>query len=139
LAFHSYLGLGNIKQLFVQAAEVYKIGLISPIQGVRASSVLGQTMGALLTENPQVLNRLAKMTNSVFGTPKDFLEMVDSFKKSGFAIVGHDQAFLDGVSRNIKTTRSATKKVLDYGLTPFRAGELTSRSLAYATSYLEWK
>lgn len=139
LAFHSYLGMGNIKQLFVQGAEVYKIGLISPIQGGRASSVLGQTMASLLTENPQVLNRLSKMTNSVFGSPKEFLEMQDSFKRSGFAIVGHDQAFLDGVSRNINMTRGSAKKVLDYGLTPFRVGELTSRSLAYATSYLEWK
>lgn len=139
LAFHSYLGLGNIKQLFVQGAEVYKIGLISPIQGARASSVLGQTMGALLTTNPQVLNRLSKMTLPVFGKPEDFLEMVDSFKRSGFSIVGHDLAFLDGVSRNVNMTSGVKSKVLDYGLTPFRAGELTSRSLAWGTSYLEWK
>lgn len=139
LAFHSYIGLGNIKQLFVQGAEVYKIGLISPVQGTRSSSVLGQTMAALLTENQSVLNTLAKGTPGFFGKPSEFLEMVDSFKRSGFAIVGHDQQFLDGVSRNVKMTSGVKAKVLDYGLAPFRAGELSSRSLAYSTAYLEWK
>lgn len=138
MAFQTKMGMFNPKQFFVQASELAKIALISPVHSVQAARQLMFNRMALQTENPQVLSGLANRFAGLMGVDKDdWLKQIDAFKRSGFSIVSHDQGYLDTVSAVSKP--GILGKILDLGTTPFREGELVARNLGYSTAWGEWK
>lgn len=139
-AFHTKMGFFNIKHLFLQASEVAKIGLISPVDGLQASRAIMLNRVGLLTNNEQALRGLANRWAPLVGMDKDdWLQMIDSFKRSGFSIVGHDQAYLDDISPRNFLASGKVKKVLQAGTKFYEEGELVSRNLAYTTAWREFR
>lgn len=139
-AFHTKMGFFNVKHLFLQASEVAKIGLVSPVEGLQASRAIMLNRVGLLTDNQQALNGLANRWAKSVGFEKDeWLKMIDSFKRSGFSIVGHDQAYLDDISPRNFLTGGKTRQVLQAGTKFYEEGELISRNLAYTTAWREFR
>src|SRR5690606_38332442 len=94
----------------------------------------------LLTNNEQALRGLANRWAPLVGMDKDdWLQMIDSFKRSGFSIVGHDQAYLDDISPRNFLTSGKVKKVLQAGTKFYEEGELVSRNLADTTAWREFR
>lgn len=137
MAYHMRMGFFNPKQFIVQASEVTKIAMVSPVHGPQAMRQLLGIGWALATDNDAVLRGIANRFGSIMGVDKEnWLKSVDAFKRSGFSIVGHDQGFLDTVSASGPT--GVAGKIGSAMTAPYRGGELTARILAWSTAWREW-
>ncbi len=138
MAYHFKMGMFSPKTFFQQASEIAKIAAISPLHGTNAMRQLWVNRMALMTENDQVLRGLANRWSKLMGVDKDdWLRQIDSFKRSGFSIVGHDQAFLDSVQG--MPQGSTWTGLRNASTLPFTEGELAARNLAYSTAWSEWR
>lgn len=140
-AFHSKMGFFNVKQLFLQSSAMVNIISISPKHGARGAAAYIPLRQAMYATNPKVLARLAEK-QSISGFSKDeFLELVDTYKRSGFGHVGNDVAYLDDLMPPSLTggLRNGGKTIMDWGTTFFREGERTARGMAFAAAYGERK
>lgn len=136
VAFDLKLGLFNPKQLFLQASSVVNVVSVAGRSGISGTRAMPLMKMALRTENPDVLNGLYNKFGKVTGWKKDeFLEMVETFKRSGFATVSNDVAFLD----DFRPKTMGNKKVFEYHTMFFKEGERTAREAAWATAYREWR
>lgn len=136
VAFDLKLGLFNPKQLFLQASSVVNVVSIAGAKGIAGTRAMPLMKMALRTENPEVLNGIFNKFGKLTGWKKDeFLDMVSSFKQSGFATVSNDVAFLD----DFRPKTMGNKKVFEYHTMFFKEGERTAREAAWATAYREWK
>lgn len=149
IAFNAKLGLFNVAQTLVQMSEITKIVAINPVQGTEAIKYFLPSMIQLMTDNPKVLQQMSHYFGKVMTfDAKNFHNMVEAFKESGFSIIGRDQAYLENVnltagkqSNNglIRAAGTASTAVLTAGRKPFEAGELAARTHAWNTSWLEWQ
>ena len=141
-AFHTKMGFFNPKQLFLQASTALNVIAISPTYGLKAA-MLASPLKSGLYANESILRglgqRFAKLTGM---SADDYVEMVQSFKRSGFNIVGNDFAYIEDLSPPGWTTNRVTKagkKILDIGKTPFDMGERWARNMAWSAAYMERK
>jgi hypothetical protein len=139
-AFNLKLGMFNPKQLFLQASSAINVIAVSGLKnGVAASRALPVMRMALMTENKDVLAGLMNRFGKVTGWQKDdFLEMVESFKQSGYSVVSNDVAYLEDFRP--KTMKSGKAgEVWSHHTDFFKEGELTARQMAYAAAWREWR
>ena len=142
-AYHLKLGMFNVQQYFIQANSLVNVASVAGRDGLRGGLVYPIFRSALLSSEPAVLQRAAKVAESV-GLMKadEFSESMRLYKKSGFNSIGGDQAFLDDI-KSPEMRRSpvgaAVKKTLDLGTTPFKEGERLVRIAAWNAAYLEVK
>jgi len=147
LVFHSYLGMGNLAQLFVQANGAFVAVAVSPKYGLIASkNALALRAGVMLdsVQRKDTLKALAKTNAGMeagLSTPKEFLETIELIRRSGILngikssalhyvkegavnLDTHLAAYTGGLSRAIKHTGSQAIKA---GLFPFNRGEEFAR------------
>lgn len=137
-AFQTKMGLFNPKQFFLQSSAAIQVISISPVHGVKGARS-AFTLLNVNRANEKILPDLAEKVSGIMGFSKEeTLELFQAWRRSGFANVGGDVAYLDDLKApDVK--RGATKTVLDWGTTPFNVGERTARAVAFATAYSERK
>lgn len=140
IAFDFKLGLFNPKQLFLQGSQAANVIAITPKAGALAARASIFTRMALRTESPEVLNGLANRWSKFMGWEKqDWLDMVESFKQSGFSIVSNDVAYLDDFRPKTFSKGGKFSKAYEHHTAFFKEGELISRNMAYAAAWREFK
>lgn len=135
-AFHTKLGLFNISQFFLQANTMaWIIALDGPVAGGKAFSQMMSARWARFTDQPGVLNALAKQA----GMRSDhFKESVEAYRRTGMDVVGGEIAYLDDFLEQ-NTVRGATGKFLDWGRRFFDEGERIVRETAWHAAYNRWR
>ena len=149
LAFHKKLGLFNPKQLFLQGSAVVATLSIAPRHGLRAGRALPGMIMGLFIENPDHIRALGKKMSRISGWDAgEFADMMDSYKKSGFATMQGDLAYIDdikpsrqrfGGGRVRRGARATGDFLSNQGTVFYKSGESINRSMAYATAWSEWK
>lgn len=136
-AFYSKLGMWNPKHLFLQASSAVNAVFIGGAEhgwrGINASFGLWR---AGLTSDLAKIKETHKL--AVGWKQDEYLELVDSWKRSGFAHVGNDTAFLD-MATGPAIRKGKFKNILDHGSVFFNRGELYARSMGYGVAFSEWK
>lgn len=133
--FHSFLGMGNPVQLYVQSQaavvamarfpkeapaaiiDAFKMGILD---NVKDSSALGKIVGGMDD---------SKMTK----------EIHKAWKSTGLADSVRVNSDLSAAENGIGMSGAALSRVLETGLLPFRVGELFNRRTSFAISYRNWK
>lgn len=145
-AFNLKLGFWNPKQLFLQSTAVASTMAISPRSGLYGMRAMIPTRMALLSGSDEAVRGLYNKFGKVMGWQKDdWLNMVNTFKQSGFANVGGDHTYLDRMSLKTPGRQFAggikegpVGKLASTHTVFFNEGELSSRIVAYATAYDEF-
>ncbi|MGD9682611.1 MAG: hypothetical protein AB7W16_15595 [Candidatus Obscuribacterales bacterium] len=142
-AFDFKLGMFNVQQLFVQANSAVNIAAIAGMDGLRSLSVYPMARAALWTNRRDIIEGIGdSVAKTGLMTKDEFVEALDSYKKSGFNDIGGDMAYLDDVStpemRKGKM-KQGLGTFLKWGRTPFQEGERAVRLAAYMTAYVERK
>jgi hypothetical protein len=137
-AFHSKMGFFNVKQLFLQSSAAVNILSITPTHGARGARAYFALRNSVFAPNEKVLRTLANK-QTISGFSKDeFLEMSSAYRRSGFAHVGNDVAYLDDLMPP-NLVKGKFSQVLDFGATFFKEGERVARTMAFAAAYSERK
>jgi len=158
LVFHSYLGMGNLAQLFVQANGAFIAAAISPQYGLQAAkNAVSLRMGVMLDSvgRADTLRVLAKLNSGMevgLSSADDFIATVELVRRSGVLnsikssalhyvkegavnLDTHLAAYTGGLGRAIKHTGSQALKA---GLIPFDRGEEFARLVAMDIAKREW-
>jgi len=142
LAFHTKMGLFNVKQLFLQSqalTQIASIGGTRDTLGSIPAYIYGY--GLRLTRKPGMLEdaaeRVARIPGSGF-TKKEFLESQRALDESGWDIIGGSVAMRD-MYEGPSITRSTIGNTLELGTTPFKKGEHIGRVMAWHVAYKNWK
>jgi hypothetical protein len=139
VAFHSKLGLFNPIQLFVQMQSLSNVMAIAgPGHGVPGAAAAFLMRRMAHTNEPAVVNKFADMASNLGWDRGHFLEMYDTFRKTGLYEVAGEAALRDDVF-DPKLFRSTIGAWLDKGTMFFNEGERAVRLTAYATAYREYK
>jgi hypothetical protein len=139
VAFHSHLGFFNPVQLFVQMQSMtHVLGVAGPTNGLPGIAAGTLMHFASYTDNPAVLNRMAKISGKFGWKEADFKEMHEALRKYGFQNIAGETAWRDDVM-DPKVFTSKWGTFLDKGTIPFAIGERQVRLSAFATAYREWK
>lgn len=157
--FHSFLGMGNLAQLLVQANGAAIAATLHPVHGIKAGfsypvirlAILADSMG-----NKAALKALSgKVDYASLGMTgkEELLETVELVRKTGILndikssalhfvkegaidLEGNDLVHAMGVWKQGKTLG---RKALDLGLQPYQRGEETARIIALDIARREWK
>lgn len=139
-AFSMKLGFFNPKQLFLQASSVVSAISVSPRQGLFSARALPLTRIAMTTDNEATLRGMFNKYGKVSGWEKeDWMDMVRSYKQSGFATVGQDVAYLDDFRPATFGKNSMAGKAWSYNTAFYNEGEKISRTVAYGIAWREFK
>lgn len=160
--YHLGMGFYNINTFFTQAATFANIFALSPRYA--SSGAIATVMHTISSFNrsEEILNGLDKFVVGFNNGPVNKMGLRIGWKpgwwkeanselvRSGFATVGHENAFLDtpsnvnilnGLTKNpsVAATTSAASQIVDAGLIPFRYGAASTRVSGYYTAFLEWR
>lgn len=135
--FVKNLGLLNPKSLFTQASQAAVIMAASPVASLKALRAAFVTNLAGWTENETVIRGLLKKFPFHGWDHDEYMEMLNSYKRSGFATISSRSYFDDFRPRSLANGKLA--KAVEFGNAPFNLGEQISRDMAYPTAYVEWK
>ena len=145
VVFHEKLGLFNIPQLIVQAANYTNILGIAGLKHGTAGTYAAQLhFWSQANSKPQILAKLDSMATKLNlpgaynWKPGEFLEARNELMKTGFGNVGGEYAALD-ILNNDKVIPSAVGSFLDWGSTFFKLGEQNARLGAWYTAFAEFK
>jgi len=139
VAFQTKMGFFNPKQFFLQASTSLMAIAIAPTHGLRAAKVASALQMSAYAKKEWVRAMGQKLSGLSGWSADEFEELRDAYYRSGFGHVGGDVSFIDDLSPP-KLSKSKVGTVLfDWGTEPFRAGERTARSVAFATAYSERK
>lgn len=150
VALHADMGMMNIPSFFTQFTTFGNILAMSPRHapgGALAASLYIPTrfnksvsMIAHLDKMASTWNTGGKMLDMirVGWKPGWFSEATKMLDASGFALVGHEHAFMS-TPVNMSLFGSSWKKALDFGMLPFKYGAQSTRVSGYYTAYLEWR
>lgn len=156
LGFQSAFGFFNISQFVMQGLHSATIAAISP-QGFKGAAMAIPLRMAF--EAPPAARKLwIKRAAGAFGESEQTMrELLEYLETSGRGIIDNDIIELgtgpswglsgwagesmlpSAVRKPLGRATMAGKKLLDYGLTPFKAGERLSRFTAINTAFLEFK
>lgn len=139
LAFHTKMGLFNPKQIFLQSQIWTQVASIGGVKNAMMGAVAyPYTYGLSLTANVKMLDDAAKRLTK-FGWKKDeFIESTKALSESGWDIVGGSTAWRD-LYEGPSLISSPWGKFLDNGTYFFKKGEHYGRTVAWHSSYLEWR
>lgn len=140
-AFHSMLGMFNPAQWWVQAQGASIAMSINPIHGAKALPYWQALMGADNIKDPVAKKKFLKEVGSKLGV-KDVEELHSVWEKSGFPESIKSIGDLDSIAHGLpmdKVFTGAVGRVADWGLIPYKMGEITNRRISFATAYNWWK
>lgn len=134
-----FFGVFNIKQLAVQGMSAAHSVAISPVHGIQAGFAQWLARPLLFDNNPERLELMARIANRTLGIrPQYFKEAVESYKRSGFHIVGASTAIQDDfINQSIK--ESFIERSREAGRVFFKEGDRIPRGTAWITAYLDWR
>ena len=156
--FHSYLGLANTQQFFVQANGAFVAAAIHPVYGaLAAKNAMSLRIGLIFDSvgNEGSLRELAKITSALdagITNVDEFLDTVKFIRETGI-LNGMKSSALHYVAEgavNLEThlaaytggLKSATRKTfstaLKLGLAPFNRGEELARITSLDIARREW-
>lgn len=145
IVFHAKLGLGNIPQFIVQMGNYSNIYGIAGTRYAAPGSIAAQFhFWSRVNSNPNIINYLDDLASKfhIPGTsrwkPGEFKEAWEELKKTGFGNVGGEYAALDNPT-STKLVDTAFGTFLDWGASPFRAGERNARYGAWYTAFKEFR
>lgn len=135
-AFHSKLGLFNIKQLLLQSMSSINVLALSPVHGTRGAMATWPLMLAMNTKRSFIRDIGKKLQGVTTFSPDEYEELATMYRRSGFYNVGGDVAYLD-IMEPPKLVKKGIDTFLDWGRTPFQTGERIVRTMAFAAAYGE--
>lgn len=140
VAFHTKMGLFNVKQLALQSQIWTNIASIGGLRdtALRSTPAYFYTKALGMTAKPQMLDDAAKRMAKFGWKESDFKEAYRALNESGWNIVGSTNAWRD-LYDGVDVIQGKWGKVLDYGTAPFRAGEEYGRTVAWYTAYQNWR
>jgi hypothetical protein len=140
VAFHSKMGFFNLAQFPLQTQTFFHIAAVAgPIRATQAmgGGMLMRTLA--LTNKSEVINGVARHANKLgWKNPEHFIESWDAMRSTGFARVGREFANIGDFVEETAIS-GIGGKILDKGLTPFKAAESIVRFTAWNSAYLEWR
>ena len=140
MVFDLFFGFFNVKQLAVQAmTSFHAAAVLGPIRGTQAGFAAHLARWVLYNDNPERLAYLSKVANKALGIKKEhFIEAVESYKRSGFHIIGGETALQDDfIETGIE--QSGVQQAREAGRIFFKEGDRFSRGTGYIGAYLEWR
>lgn len=128
--YNLYLGVWNIRQLWVQANNAVVAMSHSPQHALPAlQHSLAMLPAHYIADNPKAVALLAKSAGM---KEKDFVALVKAFKDSGFLAAITRNADVRGVEQGVSgATMTTLRKLSNSGLMFWRGGEAAARSIAY--------
>lgn len=140
LAFTSWLGLWNPRQLGLQGQAVMHMAAATGNPVRAAQSVFGyMLMRQALYSHENKLSVIAKVAKNVTGLSEDtFKEMYYWYNRSGMHEFRGEHAALDMYFRP-GIIKSMGKKAVDNSMFFFREGNLLSRGSSFAAAFLEYR
>lgn len=138
LAYHSHLGLFNLKQPAIQIQATALMISANPVNGVKAA-FLGMPMRLMLaSDNAQTLGALAKSAGKIIGMKGDEVkELYDILQRSGTWRLKSGAL----AEQELKGLSSSTifQKFLDYGQAPFLETERYNKIAATMSAAMDWR
>ena len=136
IVFDAYLGLGAIDQFYVQASQMINIvAMADKTIGVQASVVAPYFRKTIMNGHKGPAEAMAKRSSGILGiSPEHFLQMIDTFKKSGKAYVNASVADLGEDSAGKVMFRKTREKLR----IAYTEGELMARITAHLAASMEY-
>lgn len=145
IAFHTKLGLFNIPQFIVQMGNYSNIFGIAGSRYAAPGSLAAQMhFWSRVNSHPNFINHLDDLASKfhIPGTsrwkPGEFKEAFEEFRKTGFGNVGGEFSMLDNPTSQ-KLVEDTFGTFLNWGTSPFRAGERNARYGAWYTAFKEFR
>jgi len=141
MAFHLYLGLFNVKQLFQQSMGVVNVLAFGSVKDWPAVAtytplIVWRQYGIA---DEVLVKHLRKLQKRLKDSQRyDLEELYKTFNDSGFGYLVTDLAEMDVILGNPRAI-TFNNKITEWGLMPFRAGERITRAAAWVAAYREWK
>jgi len=137
LAYQFHMGLFNISQMIKQGQGwAHVIGIAGPKVGTQAG--LAASIQHFVMANPSALSKWGASVIKKLGyDEKEFLDMTEDLRRTGFGLLGREQATRE---QNMKPTivQTSVGKFLDLGMTFTRYGEEFHRRAAWNAAYKEF-
>lgn len=137
--FDAYLGMFNVDQVLMQAQQVINIVPVAGMAGARGAAMYPVVRFAFNNGSEAVIRNIGKRIRSITGLDEDqFLDLVESFRRSGRGVVDNNIAELTASEDAASgMTRSLVSDIRTAGRVFFREGDLVARITAYNAAYLE--
>jgi hypothetical protein len=142
MAYHSHLGLYNLKQPLVQLQATLLMIAANPKNGTKAAWLTAPMRLMLMSDNPQTLGLLAKGAGKVIGMKSEEIkELYDILQKSGTWRLRNGSLIEQTLHKNTKDLKSSNlaQKFLDYGTVPFLESERMNKVAATMSSAMDWR
>lgn len=140
--FHSMLGFMNPSQLFVQTMGAVAAIALHPIHGVASGKAAPLIRMAMMSDNPEVWAKFAKVNNFMelgFGDTEDFVNTIKGLRKSGL-LDGINSTSLYNIEDGAYNVFSNTKRrVGKASLFTFNRGEEMARIISFDVARKEWQ
>lgn len=140
-SFHNMLGMFNPAQWWIQGQGASISMSINPIHGAKAIPYWHALAGADNIKDPIVKKKFLREVGAKLGI-SDVEELHTAWEKSGFPESIKSIGDLDSISHGLpmdKVLTGAVGRVADWGLTPYKLGEMANRRISFATAFNWWK
>lgn len=138
LVFNAKLGLFALPTMIVQMTHAPLIAFMSPIHGIPALASSPLLRIALLADDPQVIELIARKAGELelegFG---DLHKYISEFRHHGYQNFGANTIYEDAARADV-LHQSASDKFIKSGRIFFEEGELIPRMTAYGTAVREF-
>lgn len=140
MVFDMYLGLGNLKNLWLQSQTAVAAIIVHPKYGIEAAGMYPIVRMLMWNRSDNVLDWVAKFGNQVHGfySPEEFKFMIKKLRASGWMNVANNFAEMGQFSNKIggSIVGRAWAKTRELGRIPFNEAEKINRIVAYQ---IAWK
>lgn len=134
-----FFGAFNIKQIAVQGMTAFHtVAVLGPKTGLQAGSAAWLMRPLLYHEIEERTAFMAAGAAKIGIKPEYFRELLTSYKRSGWHLIGGETAIQDDfINQSIKPSFVERSRAM--GRVMFKEGDRYTRSTAYAGAYLEWR
>lgn len=136
--FHLKMGMLNPDQAVLNASHVAQVISISPKAGLKASTAVPVIAQLMFKTRKAMLKDVDAMYANGFSgmTKQELLDTVQYMQESGRDIVG--SSVLERSGSTFNNSQTVASELLEFGLTPFKIGELFGRIAAAGTAVVEY-
>lgn len=137
--FHTYLGMGNISQILVQASGMTIAASVNPVafaKGIKHIMPMSQLDNI---QDASLKAAVLKKMKTVKGQ-EGVAEMYEAWNKSGlYQSIIRSNADAYALATGAPITQGAVGKLLNAGLLPYKLGETANTRTSFATAFEWWK
>lgn len=138
-AFHTKMGFFNVRQLVMQAmGAAHSMSIAGATKTFDALPMYTVMRAMLVNDNAPIVKKLTEIGAKMGWSKDQILESFQGLKRSGFANIGGEHAFVDDLTTP-SVMQTSMGKALDDMTFFFKEGERFNRILAWNIAYREWR